>query len=1077
MRREQAHPSAEFSHQQDRRFPATAVIGLLLLGAFVFSSCGGGSTSGGGGGNPPPTPDFALSVPGSVTVGQGSSMPLSVTVTAVNGFSSLVSVTISGLPAGVTAVPANFTLAVGASQQVMISATGNAAAATTNLSVTGVSGALQHVAPVSLKVTASGGGGGGGGGNGLAAASRVRFVQTDTQWDTGFLTFFPQRLIIYDPGTKRFFLSDPSLNLVDVIDAASEQKIAEIPVPGAFVGDETPDNKTIYLGTQIGDVYQIDPIAMAVVQRFPSVQIGPGGFAAYQTRVLADGRVLLAGGQGGIPSVDGYSEFGIWNPTTNALNQFGANPNAVGSAGPTQPICGGMMHIAEFAVTADRTQILVSSADSDGTLCMFNPDSLAYLVVQANSSQPIMTPPDGKEIITASGNLVSVFDTTSLFQTDQFTVGGGSVAFNYVLSPDGNTLYAVGEDEATALAINWRTHQQLGWFLNYQIYDNPFASVPVPFAVDETGLIANAIGHGVAFLDGGALLSTAPARGFPFGYTNVMQPTFGPVQGGTQAVITGVAITNVADVDFGTQAAAVVSTGSNGIAVTTPAASPGPVDVSMIATDNSFLFLPKAYSYGPSIVEVRPDASSADGGGTGTIFGYGFGSASFNGQAPGLQVSVGGQPATITQYFPQPYSQVPWYPFPLEAVNYTIPAGSRGTSSSVTISSSGGSVTASNAIQYEPAIQQFPLAGAVLVQGIYDRTRNLYYFTDQTQVRVFSRSSGQFRASIPMPAGASRLWGIALSPDGSKLAVSDAGTNVIYVLNPTTPSSVQTFTIPNTATDEGEQPGGLAITDSGIVYYASFNLNFDGGPGLHKLDTSTGIVTDYTNTGDLALGDDVFLKVLLTSDNKRVFFNDEGVVLSLDTATDTMVFNPTIVAGDYELTLASNQTWMSATEYMMDTNLNPESYLVYVDRDVWSLSAVYGEKMSPDGNLLFLPLTNAIDVIDGKQGVLLTRIALPVALSSNYDALVDDGQDNVLVAITGNTGSGIAVIDLSSLAEPLAAARAGAARAAPRPATEWIGASTANLKSLLSNSKTRPAAALSSRPRHNTTSPALTYRR
>jgi hypothetical protein len=43
--------------------------------------------------------------------------------------------------------------------------------------------------------------------------------------------------------------------------------------------------------------------------------------------------------------------------------------------------------------------------------------------------------------------------------------------------------------------------------------------------------------------------------------------------------------------------------------------------------------------------------------------------------------------------------------------------------------------------------------------------------------------------------------------------------------------------------------------------------------------------------------------------------------------------------------------------------------------------------------------------------------------------------------------------------------------------TALSAASTANLKSLLSNSKTRPAAALSSQPRHNTTSPALTYRR
>ena len=41
-------------------------------------------------------------------------------------------------------------------------------------------------------------------------------------------------------------------------------------------------------------------------------------------------------------------------------------------------------------------------------------------------------------------------------------------------------------------------------------------------------------------------------------------------------------------------------------------------------------------------------------------------------------------------------------------------------------------------------------------------------------------------------------------------------------------------------------------------------------------------------------------------------------------------------------------------------------------------------------------------------------------LSANYDAHVDDGRDNVLIAITGQTGDGIAVIDLTSLSEGVA---------------------------------------------------------
>jgi hypothetical protein len=87
-------------------------------------------------------------------------------------------------------------------------------------------------------------------------------------------------------------------------------------------------------------------------------------------------------------------------------------------------------------------------------------------------------------------------------------------------------------------------------------------------------------------------------------------------------------------------------------------------------------------------------------------------------------------------------------------------------------------------------------------------------------------------------------------------------------------------------------------------------------------------------------------------------------------------------------------------------------------RESSSIGYVYGAKMSPDGSLFFQPSTNGIDVFDGRLGILRNRLALPFALSQNYDALVADGKDNVLLAITGIAGSGIAIVDLSSVSEP-----------------------------------------------------------
>jgi hypothetical protein len=186
-----------------------------------------------------------------------------------------------------------------------------------------------------------------------------------------------------------------------------------------------------------------------------------------------------------------------------------------------------------------------------------------------------------------------------------------------------------------------------------------------------------------------------------------------------------------------------------------------------------------------------------------------------------------------------------------------------------------------------------------------------------------------------------------------------------------------------------------------------------------------------------ASGGDIFTRVLLTNDNTRVFTNFGGLIFSIDTATDASFFNPRILGFDYELTLSSNQTRVSGTEYLMDTNLNPQSYLTYLDREVWGEVGVYGEKISPDGNLLFVPLIDAIDVFDGKRGKLLTRVALPFQLSSNYDALVSDGKDNVIIAITGANSDGIAVIDLTSLPESSAQSAAAIAQSELLPPANW----------------------------------------
>jgi hypothetical protein len=196
-----------------------------------------------------------------------------------------------------------------------------------------------------------------------------------------------------------------------------------------------------------------------------------------------------------------------------------------------------------------------------------------------------------------------------------------------------------------------------------------------------------------------------------------------------------------------------------------------------------------------------------------------------------------------------------------------------------------------------------------------------------------------------------------------------------------------------------------------------------GADQFFKLNTSSGTIFNYLLDGPGLGNNDAYLRDLISSDNSKVFLNELGNVFYIDTATDTIVpaniYTPCcyIGLGNYDMALSSNQEEFEATGYFYDLDLNAQSSFALNDRELLNISYVYGAKLSPDGVLFFQPSTSGVDIFDANIGDLLERVSLPFALSPNYDALVNDGTDNVLVAITG-TGGGIAVVDLTSIVEP-----------------------------------------------------------
>ena len=133
---------------------------ILLLFVVTLLSCGGGSSNTPPPPPPPPPPaaDFGLVVGTSAeTLQQGGTLQFqSIQVNPVNGFTGTISVSLSGLPSGVTTIPASpFSISLPSSQSVsfQLAASTSTPAGTATVTVTGMSGSITHTKTFSLTVS------------------------------------------------------------------------------------------------------------------------------------------------------------------------------------------------------------------------------------------------------------------------------------------------------------------------------------------------------------------------------------------------------------------------------------------------------------------------------------------------------------------------------------------------------------------------------------------------------------------------------------------------------------------------------------------------------------------------------------------------------------------------------------------------------------------------------------------------------------------------------------------------------------------------------------------------------------
>src|ERR1700733_4452074 len=119
---------------------------LGLASMLTLAACGGSSS----GSSQPPSPSFVLAAtPSSLTTAIGTSSTVQVSATSQNGFSGAVAVVVSGLPSGLSATPASFSLQ-SSPQTVTLTADSSLASGSYSIAFKGTSGSSNNSLTLSV---------------------------------------------------------------------------------------------------------------------------------------------------------------------------------------------------------------------------------------------------------------------------------------------------------------------------------------------------------------------------------------------------------------------------------------------------------------------------------------------------------------------------------------------------------------------------------------------------------------------------------------------------------------------------------------------------------------------------------------------------------------------------------------------------------------------------------------------------------------------------------------------------------------------------------------------------------------
>jgi hypothetical protein len=185
-------------------------------------------------------------------------------------------------------------------------------------------------------------------------------------------------------------------------------------------------------------------------------------------------------------------------------------------------------------------------------------------------------------------------------------------------------------------------------------------------------------------------------------------------------------------------------------------------------------------------------------------------------QGAAMNVVIGGQTAPVTKA-EFSYNDVP-YALYLQHLQVTVPPGSPG-AQDITINTLDGAMTIPKGFHVLKGVEDYATADTLL-DVLYDQSRQQVYLSAGDHVDVFSLASNAFLPPIIPPSlgGQRKLVGMALTPDSSKLLVANFIDDSVAIVNPDDPSNAKAVQIVPTGTFGSPVPHQIATTSLNTAF-------------------------------------------------------------------------------------------------------------------------------------------------------------------------------------------------------------------------------------------------------------------